>query len=255
MSSDNPVGSTGGVSSSPIPAQAERDLSKVAETAQHDLEAISRQAAEDVRELGNQAGAKVEEAKEKAKSFAMEQKDFAAGQIGGIATAIGKVADELDNSEQAVVGRYARDIASGLTNLGKTIENRDVDDLMGLAQDFGRKQPLAFLGAAALAGFVASRFALASAHRRDTKAAGGGHAGGQGGAFGFTQNSGAEPGSVNKGASYSPTGSAYGANASSSDSSGAGQGASAGTRSPSEGYRSELSQASQTGQNDRTGGF
>lgn len=252
MSSDNPVGSSGGVSSSPIPPQAERDLSKVAETAKHDLDAISRQAAEDVKELGNQAGAKVEEAKEKAKSFAVEQKDLAAGQIGGIATAISKVADELDGSDQPVVGRYARDLASGLTNLGKTIEERDVDDLMGLAQDFGRKQPLAFLGAAALAGFVASRFAMASAHRRDSKASGGASASGQGGAYGFTQNSGSEPGSVNSGSSYGKTGSSYGAG---TPGSATGQGSTSGQNAPSEGYRSELSQATQTGQNDRIGGY
>ena len=35
--------------------------------------------------------------------------------------------------------------------------------MMGMAQSFGRQQPLAFLGAAALAGFMASRFAQASA--------------------------------------------------------------------------------------------
>jgi hypothetical protein len=55
--------------------------------------------------------------------------------------------------------------------MGKTIEDRDVDDLLGMTQDFGRRQPVAFLGAAALAGFVASRFALASAHRRENKPA------------------------------------------------------------------------------------
>jgi hypothetical protein len=34
-----------------------------------------------------------------------------------------------------------------------------------MAQDFGRKQPAAFIGAAALLGFVASRFVMASANR------------------------------------------------------------------------------------------
>jgi hypothetical protein len=36
---------------------------------------------------------------------------------------------------------------------------------MQIAQDFGRRQPAAFLGAAALLGFAASRFLLASAKR------------------------------------------------------------------------------------------
>jgi len=154
-----------------LQTQAREDLTAVTEKAKENLEAVTQRAAEDVRELGHQAGAKVGEATEKAKSFAADQKDLAAGQINGVAAAITKVADELDGSEQQTVARYARDLAAGLSSMGKTIEDRDIDDLMGLAQDFGRKQPVAFLGAAALAGFVASRFALASNHRRDNKPA------------------------------------------------------------------------------------
>ena len=154
----------------PLQAEATRDLGRVTERAKQDLDAVTQRAAEDVRELGHQAGAKVGEATEKAKSFAADQKDLAAGQINGVAAAITKVADEL-GSDQQTVARYAHDLASALSSMGKTIQDRDVDDLMGLAQDFGRKQPVAFLGAAALAGFMASRFALASAHRRDSKPA------------------------------------------------------------------------------------
>lgn len=154
-----------------LQAQASQDLGDVTDKAKHDLDAVAQRAKDDVRELGQQAGEKVAEATDKAKSFAADQKDLAAGQVNGVAAAITKVADELDGTDQQTVARYARELAQGLTSMGKTIEDRDVDDLMGLAQDFGRKQPVAFLGAAALAGFVASRFALASAHRRDNKPA------------------------------------------------------------------------------------
>jgi len=154
---------------SQIKDQATQDMSAVSGQAKHDLDAITEQARQDARDLKHQAGEKIEDAKGKVKSFADDQKDLAAGQINGVAAAIGKVADELDGSDQQTVARYARDLATGLSGMGKTIEDRDVDELMGLAQTFGRKQPVAFLGAAALAGFVASRFAIASAHRRDNK--------------------------------------------------------------------------------------
>lgn len=156
---------------SALQSRATQDLGQVTDKAKEDLEAVTERAAADVRELGHQANEKVGEAKEKAKSFASDQKDLAAGQINGIASAISKVAEELEGSDQQTVARYARDLAAGLSDMGSTIANRDVDDLMGLAQDFGRKQPVAFLGAAALAGFAASRFALASAHRRDKRSA------------------------------------------------------------------------------------
>jgi hypothetical protein len=164
-----PSSQTGGTGTPDLQRQAGDDFEAVTEKAKEDLDAIKQRAADDVRELGHQAGAKVGEVTDKAKSFAAGQKDLAAAQINGVSAAISKVADELGGSDQATVARYARDIASGLKGMGKTIESSDVDDLMGMAQDFGRKQPVAFLGAAALAGFVASRFALASTHRRENK--------------------------------------------------------------------------------------
>ena len=171
MSIDNPTpsGEGHGLTPSQLQARASDDFGKVTEQAKHDLDAVKERAAEDVRDLGHQASEKVSEVTDKAKSFAGEQKDVAASQINGVAAAITKVADELDGTDQQTIARYARDLASGIAKMGKTVEDRDVDDLMGMAQDFGRKQPVAFLGAAALAGFVASRFALASSHRRSTK--------------------------------------------------------------------------------------
>lgn len=172
MSIDDSSNPNGGASRSTdgLKSQVGHDLETATEHAKHDLDAIAQRARTDARALGEEAGAKVSEATESVKSFAADQKDLAANQINGVAAAIGKVADELDGSDQQTIARYARDLASGLSSMGKTVEDRDVDDLMGLAQDFGRRQPVAFLGAAALAGFVASRFAMASNQRREQKA-------------------------------------------------------------------------------------
>lgn len=147
---------------------AKRDLGSAAETAKHELDSVAQKAADEVKNLKNQASAQIHDATDKAKSFASEQKNFAAGQITGFASAIDKVADELEGGDQQMVARYARDLASGLSRFGDNVQNKEVDDLLDMAQSFGRKQPLAFLGAAALAGFVASRFAMASAQRRQT---------------------------------------------------------------------------------------
>jgi hypothetical protein len=174
MSNDDPNASKE-VGQAAVPPELQekvnQDLGALGETAKHELDAVTQRAKDDARKLGEHAGEKITEATDKAKSFASDQKALAAGQITGVAEAINKVAVELEGTDQQTVARYARDLASGLSSMGKTIEERDVDDLMGMAQDFGRKQPVAFLGAAALAGFVASRFALASNHRRDQKAA------------------------------------------------------------------------------------
>lgn len=148
-----------------LSSRIQADGSALAEGAKRDMDNVSRQAAADARALKREAGEQVAAATEKAKSFAGEQKDFLAGQIDGISNAVSMVASELDQSDQKVVARYARDIASGLSSAARHVQDNDVDQLMAKGQNFGRQQPLAFLGAAALAGFLASRFAMASAQR------------------------------------------------------------------------------------------
>lgn len=153
------------------PLQAKTEFGAAKSTLQDNLDSVRQHASEDVQGLKEEAKSQIGAATEKAKGFAGEQKDVAATQLSGVAAAITKVADELSQTDQGTIAGYARDLAGGVSRFADTVQNKDVDDLMGMAQDFGRRQPVAFLGAAALAGFVASRFALASAHRRDTSAA------------------------------------------------------------------------------------
>ncbi len=94
-----------------------------------------------------------------------EQKNFAARQVGGIATALEKVGSELEGGDQRDVGRLASRIGKDIQAIAKDMEGRDLGEIAGMAKAFGRRQPVAFLGAAALAGLVASRFLTASAKR------------------------------------------------------------------------------------------
>ena len=155
-----------GAPASNVEQRAQQDANGAAKRLQDDVNTAKDRAMQDAKSLKHDAEAQVGQAAEQAKSFASDQKDYVAAQITGIASAISKVADELD-SEQSTTARYARDLAHGLDRFGKQVEGKSVDDLMGEAQRFGRTQPLAFLGAAAFAGFMASRFAGASAHRQE----------------------------------------------------------------------------------------
>lgn len=143
-----------------------QDIHAAKETVRRDFDALAAEAQSDMDEIKDAVSDQVHAAGEKARSFTGEQKDLAADQLDGIAAAISRVADELNYGEQAAVGRYARDAARGVDRLAKNVRNSEVDELLAMAQDFGRSQPLAFLGMAAAAGFMASRFALASSHRR-----------------------------------------------------------------------------------------
>jgi hypothetical protein len=151
----------------PTPEGVKADLNTAADalaSAGGDMvEAAGAQAAE----IKDAAAAQLGEAAEMAKSFAGEHKNVAAEQIGGVSAALDKVADELAHDEHgAPAAGYARKLAAETRRFSDMLRESSIDDLMGMAQGFGRRQPMAFLGAAALAGFVAGRFAIASKDRR-----------------------------------------------------------------------------------------
>jgi hypothetical protein len=125
---------------------------------------------EDLNELRQFADEQTEEAKEAVSRIAEDEKNLAARQLSGVATALEKVGGELEQSDQRALGTYAKQMGSSLQGFARDIEGRSFGEIAGMAEDFGRKQPLAFLGMAAIAGLAASRFLTASAHRRSRRA-------------------------------------------------------------------------------------
>ena len=117
-----------------------------------------------VHGLADQAKSQLSEAADQARTVASGQKDKLAEQVGTVAEAIGTAADELETKNGAA-SQYVRMIADQTEKFSSTIRNNDVDALLGMANDFGRRQPVAFLGMAALLGFAASRFLVATANR------------------------------------------------------------------------------------------
>jgi hypothetical protein len=135
------------------------------------LETAKSEAGKIASEVQAQAGAVMDEAKSelgkvaaKAKGMAAEQKELVADQIDSVAQAVDKVAGELEANNAATAG-YARTFADTVNTFSDNVKNKDVDELLSMAEDFGRRQPAAFMAAAALAGFAASRFLVASQRR------------------------------------------------------------------------------------------
>jgi hypothetical protein len=107
---------------------------------------------------------RVADATRQAKGMASAQKDLLAEQLDEVASAVGRVADDMEQ-QSGPSAPYIRMLADNAGKLSETVRSNDVDQILSIAQDFGRKQPVAFLGAAALLGFAASRFITASAKR------------------------------------------------------------------------------------------
>ncbi|MCB5203787.1 nutrient deprivation-induced protein [Neorhizobium sp. T786] len=121
----------------------------------------------DVRSATNFAKQEVAGLSDKAKDAADDQKNFLTEKIRGVAQAIEKVAAELEQGDNRDIGRITRTVGSSMRKFSTDIQDRSLSEIAGMAEDFGRKQPLAFLGIAAIAGLAASRFLTASAPHQD----------------------------------------------------------------------------------------
>ena len=86
-----------------------------------------------------------------------EQKAAGADYVGNVANIIRRTAYEFD-SDIPQAGHYIRKAAAQLENVSDAMRNRDMSEIVGNVQDFARKQPTAFFGAAVLLGFAAVRF-------------------------------------------------------------------------------------------------
>jgi len=155
----------------PQPGEVADDLNDAGTELAAAANAVKDEAAAQFEQLQQTAQQQIAETGEQAKAFVTDRKGEATESLEHVSKAVRHVANDLGQTgETAAVAGYVRDIAGGIDRLSETLRNNSVDQLVGMAQDFGRRQPLALLGAAAVAGFAASRFIMASADR-STRAA------------------------------------------------------------------------------------
>jgi len=131
-------------------------------------------AAEQARDMGARVQHEAEhltaETKDKARSLLQEQQHAVAEQIGGLAEALHQTTQHLQEHDHEEVAQYTGQAAQGLERFSKTLRERDINAIVGEVQDFARRQPAAFIGSAALLGFMAARFLKSSSESRHNDA-------------------------------------------------------------------------------------
>lgn len=103
-----------------------------------------------------------------------EVKDGAASEIDNISSALRSAAEK--SREGSPQERTFGQAAEALADFSDTVRNKDLGQLLSEVNTFARRNPIAFLGGAALLGFAATRFAKASSSSPDTANATGNHA-------------------------------------------------------------------------------
>jgi hypothetical protein len=131
-----------------------RDIKDQAtELTQSATEAVKTQAdnlKESAKEVASDAG-------DKLRAGMIEQKAAGADYLGNVANIIRRTAFEFDN-DIPQAAQYIRKAATQISDVSNAVRNNDMSEIVGHVQDFARKQPTAFFGAAVLLGFAAVRF-------------------------------------------------------------------------------------------------
>ncbi|ATG40519.1 hypothetical protein [Phaeobacter piscinae] len=92
---------------------------------------------------------------------AEEAQAQAAGEAAAVARAADAAASELP--EGSLQAEAAQQLAQGLEQFADKVRTADLDKVLRDTSDFARRNPMLFLGGAALLGFAATRFLKATA--------------------------------------------------------------------------------------------
>lgn len=106
-----------------------------------------------------------QQAKDQGQAMFQDQKSAMAEQVSGLASALHNTAEHLKTQDQRAMAQYTQQAAEGLQRFSQTLKDRDLGSLMSQVENFARQQPGAFIGSAALLGFMAARFLKSSAER------------------------------------------------------------------------------------------
>jgi hypothetical protein len=123
---------------------------------------LRQEAAGVIEDIKAEGAGVAEAAKDQALGFAEEQKRLGADHAAGIARAVHGAADQLQE-QSPQIARYVQEAASAVDGLARNLRDSSPGQLMSQMEGLARRQPVAFFGAAVLAGFALARFAKSSA--------------------------------------------------------------------------------------------
>lgn len=132
------------------------------EDAKTKVQKTAADAADSLRSGAQDAAHKVSS---EAAQYADQAKGAAADEVKGVASALRTAADEMRSGSPQE--RTMSQIAEGLADVSESLRDQDLGQMVGTVSEFARRNPIAFLGGAALIGFAATRFAKASSDRND----------------------------------------------------------------------------------------
>ena len=134
-------------------------VTEAKEKTQDVLAEAQEQVASKAHELGGEAVSQIR--------AQLDQRSTQAGeQVQAVGTALQSGVTQLQVEGQDLPAKIVADVARRTDDLGAYLKSAQADQILGDIEDFARRRPWLAAGAAALAGFMASRFVKASGDRR-----------------------------------------------------------------------------------------
>ncbi|QCF25203.1 hypothetical protein [Hydrocarboniclastica marina] len=161
--SKSPSGSTQSVGGNGQKEQLQQEMNQTGSKVKTEVTGAAREFADSARKT--------------AEAQAQRQQDAAAGELGGIANALRKTADEVQGQSYFPLDRYARQAADKLDDLSESLRGGDVRTALSRLETYTREQPGVVLGGAIISGFLLARFIRASGERRHSSSSTGSTAG------------------------------------------------------------------------------
>jgi ElaB/YqjD/DUF883 family membrane-anchored ribosome-binding protein len=142
----------------------------------------TERAAQSVQAAGERvaetASGLIGQAREAALGRASEGKGQAGQQLRSAAEAIRQTSETLRDEQQTPLAKVADTAAERMEQAADYLQTRDVEELVGEAERFARREPALFLGGAFVVGLLAARF-LKTTPAADGPSRSGGTVGGQ----------------------------------------------------------------------------
>lgn len=150
-------------------SETESKVKESAHEAQQKAQQIVERTESKARELGDEAQQRAQEATRKAeyqaKSMLEERKGQMATELDTVAQAFRETGGHLRQQNRTQVAQYSDRVAQQVERVSGYLQNQDVDAVVRDAEDFARRQPELFLGAAFGVGLLAARFFKSSSER------------------------------------------------------------------------------------------
>jgi len=163
-----------------------KNRSDTSETSGENLmtEQVKPQTHQAVQQTQEAAGQLAEQAKDQAVSLVATQKDRTAQSLSSLAQVLHQTGQSLQDQNQGAVGQLTDKAATQLEHVSGYLHERDMNQLLGEAEDYTRRNPALVLGAAFALGLLAARFLKTSGTGQGSQSFG--YSGHEAAGYGYT---------------------------------------------------------------------